>query len=61
VRSVRGKAVLRTPSRFLADIADELLEKRDIVAAAPPSLIDTATRGAALLAALGGQRGPRSS
>ncbi|HKQ67917.1 MAG TPA: UvrD-helicase domain-containing protein [Polyangiaceae bacterium] len=52
-RGFRGKVVPRTPSRFLADIADDLLEKRDIVASAPPALTHTAARGAALLAALG--------
>jgi DNA helicase-2/ATP-dependent DNA helicase PcrA len=53
-RALRGKIAPRTPSRFLSDIGEELLEKRDIVASAPPALTETATRGAALLAALQG-------
>jgi superfamily I DNA/RNA helicase len=53
-RASRGKIMLRTPSRFLSDIADELLEKRDVVANLAPKFAETAERGAALLAALGG-------
>jgi len=53
VRAMRGKMVPRAPSRFLADIADDLTEKRDVLAAAAPTLTDTAARGAALLASLG--------
>jgi DNA helicase-2/ATP-dependent DNA helicase PcrA len=53
VRSMRGKMVPRTPSRFLSDITDDLTEKRDILAAEAPKLTDTAARGAALLASLG--------
>jgi DNA helicase-2/ATP-dependent DNA helicase PcrA len=52
-RAIRGKVVIRTPSRFLSDISDELLEKRDVIATAPPKLAETAARGAALLASLG--------
>jgi ATP-dependent DNA helicase Rep len=52
-RATRGKIVPRTPSRFLSDIADELLERRDIAANTPPKFAETAERGAALLAALG--------
>jgi hypothetical protein len=46
--------VARTPSRFFRDIADELLERRDVMAKTPPTFSETAERGAALLAALGG-------
>ncbi len=59
-RALRGKVVPRTPSRFLCDIPDELLEKRDIMAAAAPTLTETATRGAALLAALTRPNPPRA-
>jgi DNA helicase-2/ATP-dependent DNA helicase PcrA len=52
-RAIRGKVAPRTPSRFLSDIADDLLEKRDVIATAPPKLAETAARGAALLASLG--------
>jgi DNA helicase-2/ATP-dependent DNA helicase PcrA len=52
-RAARGKTVPRTPSRFLADIAAELVQERDVVAQAP-ALTTAATRGAALLAALEG-------
>jgi len=52
-RAFRGKIMMRTPSRFLSDIADELLEKRDVIATAAPKLTETAARGAALLASLG--------
>jgi len=58
-RMTRGKIVARTPSRFLSDIADELLERRDVVEKAPPAFSETAQRGAALLAALGGGSTPR--
>jgi len=53
-RAMRGKMVLRTPSRFLDDISSELVEQRDVVASAAPTLNMAASRGAALLAALGG-------
>ncbi|HMJ51694.1 MAG TPA: UvrD-helicase domain-containing protein [Polyangiaceae bacterium] len=53
-RATRGKVVVRTPSRFLGDIADELLERRDVMAKTPPGFSETAERGAALLAALAG-------
>jgi DNA helicase-2/ATP-dependent DNA helicase PcrA len=53
-RATRGKIVARTPSRFFCDIADELLERRDVMAKTPPTFSETAERGAALLAALGG-------
>src|SRR5262249_9782653 len=52
-RTIRGKTIPRTPSRFLQSIADELVEKQEVLAPAPPSFSDTAARGAALLAALG--------
>jgi DNA helicase-2/ATP-dependent DNA helicase PcrA len=52
-RALRGKIAIRTPSRFLSDIADTLLEKRDVIATAAPKLAETALRGAALLASLG--------
>jgi ATP-dependent DNA helicase Rep len=58
-RLSRGKITARTPSRFLSDIADELLERRDVMAKAPPKFSETAERSAALLAALGVAPGPR--
>jgi ATP-dependent DNA helicase Rep len=58
-RMTRGKIMVRTPSRFLSDIADELLERRDVVEKAAPAFSETAQRGAALLAALGGGPAPR--
>jgi DNA helicase-2/ATP-dependent DNA helicase PcrA len=59
-RAMRGKMMVRTPSRFLSDIAAELVEERDVVAAAAPALATAAARGAALLAALDGVgRAPR--
>ena len=57
-RALRGKVAPRTPSRFLADIDENLVVKRDVVASAAPSFTDTAARGAALLAALGPPGGP---
>jgi len=59
-RALRGKVVPRTPSRFLADIPDALLEKRDVMAAAAPTFAETANRGATLLAALTRQSPTRS-
>ncbi|HMI83680.1 MAG TPA: UvrD-helicase domain-containing protein [Polyangiaceae bacterium] len=53
-RASRGKIMVRTPSRFLSDIADDLLERRDVTAKTPPNFSETAQRGAALLAALSG-------
>jgi len=53
-RAMRGKMMVRVPSRFLSDIAAELVEERDVVATAAPALATAATRGAALLAALDG-------
>jgi DNA helicase-2/ATP-dependent DNA helicase PcrA len=58
-RASRGKVMLRTPSRFLSDIADTLLEKRDVMANAAPKFAETAQKGAALLAALGVTASPR--
>jgi DNA helicase-2/ATP-dependent DNA helicase PcrA len=59
-RATRGKIAPRTPSRFLSDIAAELLENRDVLANAAPKFAETAERGAALLAALGmGAPAPR--
>jgi DNA helicase-2/ATP-dependent DNA helicase PcrA len=60
-RATRGKIVPRTPSRFLSDIRDDLLERKEIATKTPPTFSETAERGAALLAALGGGaplRGP---
>jgi len=51
-RAMRGKIMDRVPSRFLSDIGAELVEKRDVMAAAAPALATAASRGAALLAAL---------
>jgi DNA helicase-2/ATP-dependent DNA helicase PcrA len=59
-RAMRGKMMVRTPSRFLGDIAADLVEERDVIATAAPALATAATRGAALLAALDGfGRSPR--
>jgi len=58
-RALRGKMAPRTPSRFLADIGDDLVNKREIVGKAAPSLTNTAARGAALLAMLGGGERPK--
>jgi DNA helicase-2/ATP-dependent DNA helicase PcrA len=58
-RMLRGKVTVRTPSRFLSDVGDELLEKRDVLAQAAPKLSETAARGAALLASLGAVSVPR--
>ena len=58
-RAWRGKSAPRAPSRFLADIASELVEERDVVSSAP-ALATAASRGAALLAALDARgAGPR--
>jgi DNA helicase-2/ATP-dependent DNA helicase PcrA len=55
-RTLRGKTMLRTPSRFLQNIADELVEKHEVQAPAAPSFSDTAAHASALLAALGSRR-----
>jgi superfamily I DNA/RNA helicase len=52
-RMMRGKTMPRAPSRFLADIRDDLLQKKDMLSAPLPALATTAARGAALLALLG--------
>ena len=49
---LRGKAVPRTPSRFLLEIPDDLLETRDITGEAPTTTQETAANVEAILAML---------
>ncbi len=51
-RVVRGKPVLRTPSRFLGDIPAELLEEREVADEAAMTATQMAESADALLAAL---------
>jgi ATP-dependent DNA helicase Rep len=51
-RAFRGKVVARTPSRFLAEIPDELLDRSHEMTAAVPDLATMASGAAALLAML---------
>jgi len=53
-RVLRGKAVPRTPSRFLADVPPELLEEREIKDEAPTTTSEAAANVEAILAMLGG-------
>jgi len=55
-RLLRGKPTARTPSRFVCEIAEELLDQREITVRAPPSPTQLATGAASLLAALGTER-----
>jgi DNA helicase-2/ATP-dependent DNA helicase PcrA len=54
-RALRGKMAPRAPSRFVADIPEELLERRSVGGPAAPT--STAARGAELLAKLGSLSG----
>jgi DNA helicase-2/ATP-dependent DNA helicase PcrA len=51
-RVLRGKAVPRTPSRFLLEIPADLLETRDITGEAPTTTQETAANVEAILAML---------
>ncbi len=57
-RALRGKAVPRTPSRFLLDVPAELLDEHEINADAPTTVREAAANAEAILAMLQG-RGPR--
>jgi DNA helicase-2/ATP-dependent DNA helicase PcrA len=48
-RVLRGKAVPRTPSRFLMDIPRDLVEEREVDTAAPMTPAESAARAAAIL------------
>ncbi len=52
-RAMRGKAVARTPSRFLLDVPAELLDEIDVKEAAPTTQAETAASVDAILAMLG--------
>jgi superfamily I DNA/RNA helicase len=52
-RVVRGRAVPRTPSRFLLDVPADLLEELDVKEEAPTSTGETRANAAAILALLG--------
>jgi DNA helicase-2/ATP-dependent DNA helicase PcrA len=52
-RVLRGKAVPRTPSRFLLDVPADLLEEMEIRDAAPTTQAETAASVEAILAMLG--------
>jgi DNA helicase-2/ATP-dependent DNA helicase PcrA len=51
-RVMRGKPVPRTPSRFLLDIPEEMLEEREVTDDAAMSTTELAESANALLAAL---------
>ena len=51
-RVLRGKAVARTPSRFLLDIPPELLVEQDVVDEAPTTTGEAAANVEAILAML---------
>ena len=55
-RVVRGKAVPRTPSRFLLDVPSELLVQHDVKDEAPTSTREAAANVEAILAMLAGPR-----
>ena len=55
-RVVRGRAVPRTPSRFLLDVPGELLEERELKEEAPTTANETRANAAAILAMLGDSR-----
>ncbi len=52
-RVVRGKAVARTPSRFLVDVPTELLEEQDVQEEGPTTAKEAGENLAAILALLG--------
>ncbi len=51
-RAMRGKAVARTPSRFLLDVPGELVDEIDVKEAAPTTQAETAASVDAILAML---------
>jgi hypothetical protein len=53
---LRGKAVPRTPSRFLLDVPAELLDESDVTEEAPTTVREAAANVEAILAMLGGPR-----
>ena len=53
---VRGKAVPRTPSRFLVDVPPELLEEVSVSDEAPTTTREAAANVEAILAMLGPSR-----
>jgi DNA helicase-2/ATP-dependent DNA helicase PcrA len=55
-RALRGKAALRTPSRFLLDVPKELLEEVDIKDEAPTSAAEATAAAEAILAMLAGPK-----
>ncbi|HEY8090915.1 MAG TPA: ATP-dependent helicase, partial [Polyangiaceae bacterium] len=55
-RVLRGKAVPRTPSRFLLDVPAELLDESDVTEEAPTTVREAAANVEAILAMLGGPR-----
>ena len=55
-RVLRGKAVPRTPSRFLMDVPPELLEETEVKDEAPTTTQEAAANVEAILAMLGGSR-----
>jgi superfamily I DNA/RNA helicase len=56
-RVMRGKALPRTPSRFLLDVPAELLDETEIRDASPTTQAETAANVSAILALLGESRG----
>jgi DNA helicase-2/ATP-dependent DNA helicase PcrA len=54
-RVLRGKAVPRTPSRFLLDVPEELLDVEDVKEEAPTATGEAAANVEAILAMLGGR------
>jgi superfamily I DNA/RNA helicase len=55
-RVVRGRAVPRTPSRFLLDVPAEHLEEVPVTEDAPTTMREAAANAEAILAMLGGKR-----
>jgi hypothetical protein len=55
---LRGKAVPRTPSRFLLDVPAELLQETQVADEAPTSVAETAASAEAILAILSGGARP---
>jgi len=55
-RVLRGRAVPRTPSRFLLDVPPELLDVEDVKDEAPTPLREAAANVEAILAMLGPSR-----
>ncbi|MDP9001168.1 MAG: UvrD-helicase domain-containing protein [Myxococcota bacterium] len=51
-RVLRGKAIARTPSRFLMDVPPELLEEQPITEESPTTARETAANASAILAML---------